>query len=66
MLFNNDTFYPNTEVKSLYLHDTRRVLQDTVVEGQAGFCRVRFHVLLSVNNLPEAKKHSQFCRYTHE
>ena len=33
ILFNNDTFYPNIEVKSLYLHDTRRDLPDKVMEG---------------------------------
>ena len=33
VLFNKDTFYPNLEVKSLYLHDARRELPDSVVEG---------------------------------
>ena len=33
ILFNKDTFYPNIDVKSLYLHDTRRDLPDKVVEG---------------------------------
>ena len=34
ILFNKDTFYPNIEVKSLYLHDTRRELPDKVMEGE--------------------------------
>ena len=34
ILFNKGTFYPNIEVKSLYLHDTRRDLPDQVMEGQ--------------------------------
>ena len=33
ILFNKDTFYPNIEVKSLYLHDTRRDLPDKEMEG---------------------------------
>ena len=33
ILFNKDTFHPNIEVKSLYLHDTRRDLPDQVMEG---------------------------------
>ena len=33
ILFNKDTFYTNIEVKSLYLHDTRRDLPDKVMEG---------------------------------
>ena len=37
ILFNKDTFYPNIEVKSLYLHDTRRDLPDQVMEGDRGW-----------------------------
>ena len=37
MLFNKDTFYPDIEVKSIYLHDTRRELSDKVVEGDQGW-----------------------------
>ena len=37
VLFNKDTFYPNVDVKSIYLHDTRRVLHDHVVEGEYGW-----------------------------
>ena len=37
MLFNKDTFYPDISVKSIYLHDTRRVLQDHIVEGEHGW-----------------------------
>ena len=33
LLFNKDTFYPDAEVKSIYLHDTRRDLPDQVMEG---------------------------------
>ena len=37
ILFNEDTFYPDITVKSLYLHDTKRGLQDQVVEGEQGW-----------------------------
>ena len=37
ILFNKDIFYPRTEVKSLYLHDTRRDLPDQVMEGEPGW-----------------------------
>ena len=36
-LFNKDKFYPCISVKSIYLHDTRRGLQDQVVEGEQGW-----------------------------
>ena len=35
--FNRDTFYPNVDVKSMYLHDTRRDLPDQVMEGEHGW-----------------------------
>ena len=34
VLFNKDTFYPNVDVKSIYIHDTRRELPDQVMEGE--------------------------------
>ena len=34
ILFNKDTFYTNIDVKSIYLHDTRRDLPDQVMEGE--------------------------------
>ena len=34
ILFNKDTFYTNVDVKSIYLHDTRRQLPDQVMEGE--------------------------------
>ena len=37
ILFNKDTFYPNISVKSIYLHDTRRGVQDHIVEGEQGW-----------------------------
>ena len=37
ILFNKDTFYPDISVKSIYLHDTRRGVQDQVVEGEQGW-----------------------------
>ena len=37
VLFNKDTFYPDIEVKSSYLHDTRRELPDKVMEGGQGW-----------------------------
>ena len=36
ILFNKD-FYPNIDVKSIYLHDTRRDLPDQVMEGEQGW-----------------------------
>ena len=33
ILFNKDTFYPNIDVKSIYLHDTRLDLPDQVMKG---------------------------------
>ena len=37
VFFNKDTFYPDISVKSIYLHDTRRGLQDHLVEGEHGW-----------------------------
>ena len=37
VLFNKDTFYSDISVKSIYLHDTRRCVQDHVVEGDHGW-----------------------------
>ena len=37
ILFNKDTFYPDISVKSIYLHDTRRGVQDQIVEGEQGW-----------------------------
>ena len=37
ILFNKDTFYPNVDVKSIYLHDTRRDLPAQVMEGEQGW-----------------------------
>ena len=37
ILFNKDTFHPNIDVKSTYLHDTRRDLPDQVTEGEQGW-----------------------------
>ena len=37
ILFNMDTFYPDVDVKSIYLHDTRRDLPDQVIEGEQGW-----------------------------
>ena len=37
ILFNKDTFYPDISVKSIYLHDTRRIVQDHIVEGEQGW-----------------------------
>ena len=36
-LFNKDTFFPNDKVKSIYLHDVRRVLLDKVMQGDSGW-----------------------------
>ena len=37
VLFNKDTFLLDVKVKSIYLHDTRRVLPDKVIEGYTGW-----------------------------
>ena len=37
VFFNKDTFYTNVDVKSIYLHDTRRDLPDQVMEGEEGW-----------------------------
>ena len=37
MLFNEDTFHPDIEVKSIYLHETRCDLPDKVIEGDPGW-----------------------------
>ena len=37
VLFNKDTFYPKVDVKSIYLHDTKRILPDHFVEGEHGW-----------------------------
>ena len=37
ILFNKDTFYPDISVKSIYLHDTRRGVQDHIVEIEQGW-----------------------------
>ena len=34
ILFNEDTFHPTVDVKSMYLHDTRRDLLDQVMERE--------------------------------
>ena len=36
ILFNKDTFHPDIDVKSIYLHDTRRELPDQVMEEEQG------------------------------
>ena len=36
-LVSKDTFYPEFEVKSIYLHDPRRELPDIVMEGDQGW-----------------------------
>ena len=37
VFFNKDTFFPDVKVKSIYLHDVRRVLPDKVMEGDSGW-----------------------------
>ena len=37
ILFNKDTLYPDISVKSIYLHDTMRCVQDHIVEGEHGW-----------------------------
>ena len=37
ILLNKDTFYLDISVKSIYLHDTRRGVQDHIVEGEQGW-----------------------------
>ena len=45
VLFNKDTFYPNVDVKSINLHDTRRELPiKSWKENRCGSCEGFFHV----------------------
>ena len=37
ILYNKDTFYTKIDVKSIYLHDTRRDLPDQVMKGDQGW-----------------------------
>ena len=37
VLFNKDTFYPDISVNSMYLHNTRRGVQDQIDEGEHGW-----------------------------
>ena len=37
VLFNKDTSFPDVKVKSIYLHDIRRVVPDKVMEGDSGW-----------------------------
>ena len=37
VLFNKDAFFSDVEVKSIYLHDTRRELPDEAMEGDSGW-----------------------------
>ena len=37
VLLKKDTFYTNVNVKSIYLHDTRRGFPDQVMEGEQGW-----------------------------
>ena len=39
--FSEGPFHPNSDVKPIYLHDTRRDMLDQVMEGP---CKVFFHV----------------------
>ena len=58
VLFNKDIFYPDIEVKSIYLHDTSRELPDKLMEGDPG------RVLLGVlSRASFRRRHSQFCSY---
>ena len=59
VLFNKDTFYPNVDVKSIYLHDTRRDLPD---QGM-GFKKVFFHVPHFVDHRLAARSSLQCCPY---
>ena len=66
VLFNKDTFYPDISVKSIYLHDTRRGVQDHIVEGEHGwvFYKAFCHVPLFVVLQPVVRKSSPYYRYT--
>ena len=65
VLFNKDTYLPDIKVKSIYLHDIRRVLPDKVVEGESGWV---LQGVLSRASLrrqpPSGQQHSQLCRCT--
>ena len=59
ILFNEDTFYPDISVKSIYLLDTRRGLQDQVVEGEQG------SVLQGVLSRAFSSSRSQWSKILH-
>ena len=64
IFFNKDTFYPNIDVKSIYLHDTRRDLPHQVLEGEQGWsCKVFFHVPHFVDHQPADRSRLQCCHY---
>ena len=44
ILFNKDTFFPDINVKSIYLHDTRRGEIILLKENMDGFYKAFFHV----------------------
>ena len=65
ILFNKDNFYPNVDVKSIYLHDTRRDLPDQVREGDQGWVMqgVLSRASFSSINQSASRKPLQCCLY---
>ena len=64
VLSNKDTFYPDIEVQSIYLDDTRRELPDKVMEGDPGWVLQGVLSRASFRRLPLiSQKHLQFCPY---
>ena len=69
ILLNKDTFYPNIDVKSIYLHDTRRDLPDQVSHGRrsgVGHARCSFTCLISpTTNQRPGNQNSVVSTYQH-
>ena len=66
ILFNKDTFYPNIDVKSIYLHDTRRDLPDRVMEGDQGWAMQGVLSRASFHRPPLSGQRSlRYCQEAH-
>ena len=65
ILFNQDTFCSDIKVTSVHLHDLRCSQQDTVKEGESGWCyKVSYQGHLFAGSHAVANRSSQCCRCT--
>ena len=65
VLFNEDTFFPDVKVKSIYLHDIRRELPDKVVEGDSGWVIQGVLSLASFRRQPPSGQKSFTVMFVH-